>query len=890
MRIHWPTVRGRVRSDPGLLLLVVLVVALTTALTGAVAPLSERTADDAIAATVRDAGPRGAVVATAPREDEDPRGQARQPRTAVELAQDATYAESLLPPELGSVVQPGVATYTSTALQLMDEGPGRYLRLAYVDQPSGPPEVEWTAGTAPAASVGADEAEVEVPSSAPPWPVQVGVSESVAAALGLEPGDRLPAEDEQHRPVAIVVSGVYAAADPGAAAWRAVPELLDPVRGTTQGTPRTSGAALVSPESLPDLRLAVPLDDLRQQITFDPRPDRLRYDATGALGRAVASLQTSSGAFAWDSLLGGVLDRGRSEVAGARGQAAVLLIGLLAATLLLLVLAAQLLVRRRSRSIDSTRERGATLPAIGAELLVESVGVAVLGAAAGLATVGLLVGDVGWLWVLPVLLVAALAAPVLGVVAAASVTDVRRTPANRSARRAAAQARRARRWLVELAVLAAAVLSLVALRQRGAATDGRTDLTAAGAPTWWALAGAVVVLRLFPLVVRRALVLWRRSEGGTGFFVLARLAEGGGLALPLLLLTVAVSQVTLGATLATTERAGQQAGALQAVGGDARLTTGPDPALSELARGLEARPGVRVAVAGRVADGVRASSPRAAATVRLVVVDAAGYERLLAASPLPDVPALGRLRPASGAVPALLVGGDPGLREGLQVRFEDADPVPLEVVGTAPRVDASADPVVVVDAAAFAATGVGAAPNTVWAVGPGAGTALRAAAGAGTVTLLSEAEAARRDAPLPSALLRLAVAAAMLLLVLALLGIALGAALGAPARAGSLGRLRALGLGTTALRRVLAWELLLPVAAATVAGLALGVTAALVTAGPLDLELVTGQADSPALRVPWWVVVVACAPLVGAAVVARAEAGRVRRTPLARLLRAGEDR
>ena len=41
----------------------------------------------------------------------------------------------------------------------------------------------------------------------------------------------------------------------------------------------------------------------------------------------------------------------------------------------------------------------------------------------------------------------------------------------------------------------------------------------------------------------------------------------------------------------------------------------------------------------------------------------------------------------------------------------------LDVVGEAPRVGAATDPVVVVDAAAFAAAGAVADPDTIWAVG-----------------------------------------------------------------------------------------------------------------------------------------------------------------------------
>ena len=60
----------------------------------------------------------------------------------------------------------------------------------------------------------------------------------------------------------------------------------------------------------------------------------------------------------------------------------------------------------------------------------------------------------------------------------------------------------------------------------------------------------------------------------------------------------------------------------------------------------------------------------------------------------------------------------------LTLTWDDADIV-LTSVGTAPDVDASVDPVVVVDAGTFAAAGATAYPDTIWAVGSGAADASR---------------------------------------------------------------------------------------------------------------------------------------------------------------------
>ena len=472
--------------------------------------------------------------------------------------------------------------------------------------------------------------------------------------------------------------------------------------------------------------------------------------------------------------------------------------------------------------------------------------------------------------------------------AAARRTDSRRAPANRSARRLVARAWQGQRYAVELAVGAAAVLSFVALRQRAGGGDD-VDLTAAGAPTWWAVVGGLVVLRALPPAAR---LLLRRSRGSTGggrFFAVASLARSGAPVLPMLVVSVAVLHVTFGLALAATEHEGQSAGALLAVGGAARLTTAPDSTVAEVAADVEASQEVDAAVAARVEDGVRASSRRDATAVRLVVVDATAYERLLGSSALPDAPDLARLTASGDRVPVLLLGGDPGLRDQLVVRWEDIT-VPLEVVGTAPRVDAAVDPVVVVDAAAFASTGAVAEPNTLWAVGPGAASAVRAAAPAGTVDLYADELTARRDAPLASGLVRLAVGAAVLLLVLGTLGVVLSAAADGPARAEALGRLRSLGLGRAEMRRTLVVELMTPVASAVVAGLVLGAAAAAAMFGSLGLEHVTGQTTPPDLVLPGWALLAGPALGVTVLVVARVESTRLRRASLAALLRAGDGR
>jgi putative ABC transport system permease protein len=858
-RLHAPSIVGRMRTDPGPLVLMAVVVALTTALLAMAGPLTTRASDRALADAVRTAGDRGAVVGTFDRAEDFYDTRRRDPQAAEKLRAAVAGAQQLLPDRVADLVQPGITSVTSQPLQLLDAGPGRYLTLAYLDGPAGAPRVRYTSGVPPRATVGADRAEIEVPADGAPWPVQVAVSGAAATALGLRPGDRLTMKDQQGRPVAARVSGIFVAGDPGEPAWQSVPELLHPVQGAPARRHAAAAGALVSAAALPDLQLAVPVDGLSERIVATPRPDA----------------------------------DGRSQVAAARGQADVLLLALLVCALLVLWLTAHLLVRRRASSVLLTRERGGTLTEIAAELFVEAAGWVLAGVAAGVLCAWLAVGHAAWSWWFVVPFLAAGASGARGAALASHATDPRRTPANRTARRVAARGRQVRRAVAVTAVVAAAALSFVALRQRGVVADGG-DLTAAGAPVWWAIAGALLVVAAVPALTGLLLDTTRRTSGVVAFFAAARVRETGARALPLLVVTVTVAQLTFAIALTTTEQRGQAAGALLSVGGDARATLSPGRSATDVARALDAAPGVRAAVAGRIEDGVRAASGTSADTVLLAVVDASAYEHLLAVSALPDAPQLDRLarddgvRDDGAGVPALLLGGAAGLQDGLSVRGADGSAVRLSVVGTAPRVQDTFEPVVVVDAATFARAGGAGEPDTVWVVGPGAASALRAQVGpSDEVVLYSEVLAARRGAPLVTGLVRLGVAASLLLLLFAILGVVLAAASEADPRAISLGRLRALGLRERQLRGVLAGELLAPVLIGAFTGLVLGLGAALTMLGQLSLESVTGQAGAPSVSVPAWVVLGPVALVVAVLVRTQLEWMRLRRIALGQLLRGG---
>ncbi|SET15557.1 FtsX-like permease family protein [Nonomuraea wenchangensis] len=536
---HWPSVAGRARADAGPLLLAAVVVAVVTLLAGAVPPLLSATADAAVRDAVRRTG--GDLQVHSRMEDDDGPGgsRVRHPRLAEDVDDFRARATDELGPGLRAALRPPVATVTSPTLKITDGSVLRTFQLAYVARDGGP-DVTWIAGGPPRPTASETAA---VPYGAPPWPVQVGLSEADAAALRLRPGAHIPLADDQGNVKKVQVSGVFRPRDSADPAWRLLPSLLSPVAGA-DGTGSTRFAGLLSRESLPDARLAFGLDELRRTVSFTPDPARLTWDVVPSVAAKVVALKASSGSsgardgsLKWETRLDGVLRNVSSQVEAAFAQASVLLVTLLAVAVLVLLLAADLLVRRRAPALAAARQRGMSLPVIGGELLLESAVLALLAAAAGLGLARAVAPGVSWDWTPPVVVTAVAAGPAFGMLTAARATRDRRVPANRSARRWARDTVRLRRAALETGVLAVASGALVALYQRGIGGG----VLPASAPALCVLAGALLPARALPLATRFVLKRLLRSSRPLAVFGAARAAVASARVLPLLVLVTSVA-------------------------------------------------------------------------------------------------------------------------------------------------------------------------------------------------------------------------------------------------------------------------------------------------------------------------------------------------------------
>ncbi|PRY31829.1 putative ABC transport system permease protein [Pseudosporangium ferrugineum] len=913
--MHWPSVRGRARADAGPLLLVAAVVTAVTLLAGAAPPLLRATADDAVRDAVRSAGQDAEIVSQSHWSYDDVEGgRGRVPTIADDVDYLRERAGDALDPGLRAALRPPVAVVTGPSLDVTDGSLLRTFRFMYLADDRGPhsaTRVTWIAGVPPRSSAPASDPDFVLRPNSPPWPVQVGLSEADAAALKLGPGDRIPLKDKFRRVRDVRISGIFRATDSSDPTWRLAPGLLNPA-SSADGVGITRLGGLLSPESLPDARLAVDSGDLDRGIHFEPDADRIDADSARRIAATLVTLKAISAAatdqdetLQWQTQLDKVLSDVQTRVNAATAQASVLLVSVLAGTVLVLMLAAALLARRRAVALTAARQRGAGLTDLAVELLIESAAVALTAAALGLVLARLVAPGVSWGWAIPVVVAAAAAGPAYGVTLAARATRDKRQPANRSARRHLHRTALLRRAALEFAVVVAAAGAMVALHQRGILesvsepagaldawkSQGDTAVLGASAPALGVLVGALVLVRLLPPALRLALRRALRSRHPMRVFGTAQAAATGARILPLLALVVCAALATFALTVGTTADRGLADAAWRTVGADARVDAGPSSGVDvpALARRIAAAPGVRQAVTAQVIEGARVTNGTGLLTPRFVIVDSGAYRRLLSTTPLPDTPALAGLAGrAAGDVPVLVRSADGSMRPGTRLALprEDMPAVPLTAVGEAPAIGDTGD-TIVVDAAALTAAGIPVVPDTIWVTGPGAARAVSGIAAVDTVSR-TDVLRERRTAPLTAGLLRLAWLTAAVLIALGLLSLALAAAASAPQRWQTLGRLRTLGLRLRDGRWVAAGELLPPVAVAAVAGPPLGVLLAVLTVNSLDLRLLVGWDGDPALAVPWWQAGVAAVVLLAAvAAVVAAETALRRRSGLNELLRVG---
>ncbi|MBD7919198.1 hypothetical protein H9657_13050 [Cellulomonas sp. Sa3CUA2] len=901
--------RRRARLDVGLLIGTAILLTATLIAVLAAPRLLGRTAEDALREAITAAGAEAAVVVPAPAPPFPPEDA---PTLSGPLGQAALL--DLIAGMLPATAIAATPPFTAST----DDRSGLDVRLVTLESPASRPDpVRWTVGRAPVAVPVPPAAEPTADGtlpSPPPLAVEVGLSVTVARALGIDPsaapvtillargrGEALPMEAH--------VTGIYEPVAPNDVMWTHAPDLLE----APADPPRGPVGLYVPPEARADMASLLGATMLSGEAVAVVDVEHLTPADVPELRRSVVALTTTTPV---RTGLPRVLDAFDAHLSATLAQASLVVAGAGATAACCLVLAGALLVERRRSHLSGERARGASLLSVALRSAVESVPAA---AAAALVAGGVIA------WWLPhgpgtpglaaaITTVAVVAPVLLATRAAAAAWTGRRVPADRRERARLAGLRSARRSVLELTAVAVAVAALVTLRSRGLLPQGsmRTDPLLAAAPFLLALTVALAVVRVAPAVVRLAGRWAARSRGLAAPLATSRAQRGATALLPLVTVTVAVALMVLSGLLVQTVHDGQRIAADQLVGADVRLD-GPldtDEALEALAR-LETAEGVEaLATGGQMNE--RAFGRGSEPVVTVLVVDTVALAAVREARGLPVDEGLALLGDVNQgrlpvlATPDVLARVDHAGGTLLQLVTERVD---VDVMGTtvltgdngAPPADVRAaratftgdDGVVVVDTAAAAqVTGKLPATTRAWVAGPGAAQAVADLGIADlpgvTVTTVDGWWSAWSRAPLPAALRTLLLVTVGVLAGLAVIALVLVVVATSGERGRTLSTLRTLGLDARTARWATLGELAPLVLGGFVGGTAIGMALPFLLGDALRLTWVTAAPGHVPVSLVWWPVLVAAGALVAAlAIAVLVEQAVRRRESLGEVLRGG---
>jgi putative ABC transport system permease protein len=472
--------------------------------------------------------------------------------------------------------------------------------------------------------------------------LQAAVTTTTAAKFGLGVGTRLNAG-----PVQLVISGIIRPTDQAAAFWTedavaATPELTP---GSVAQQPYWYGAVFISADALPLVEGTIGNDGMRVAWVYTAALDRATAGQATGLEASLVSL-TSSGAtlitpagnpltVMISSQIPAILS---PFVAGENAVAPALELLYVSLTIIgavVVLLGARLVAQRRAAEFTLMRARGAALYQLAWLVLrASAVIAAAAGALAAALAIALTPGDgdaVGW-WLAGLTIAVTLVGPVLICVVPQRVAA---PVAGRPLRPAAGRSPAARRIVVEVALVAAAIGGLVVLRNEGL-SSGNSGLYTSAAPVLIAIPVAVVLLRGYPLLARELARLAGLSRGVVAFVGLARATRTPpGTVLPAFALVLVLAMVAFPDMINTSVTGSQVAESWQQVGADAIIQAPPNSAIpSSLQSQISSMPGV---VSTAVAE-VDAGSLPAGTELSVMFVDPAQYAAVVAGAPGPRFP------------------------------------------------------------------------------------------------------------------------------------------------------------------------------------------------------------------------------------------------------------
>ncbi|MPZ53126.1 MAG: FtsX-like permease family protein [Acidimicrobiia bacterium] len=452
------------------------------------------------------------------------------------------------------------------------------------------------------------------------------------------------------------------------------------------------------------------------------------------------------------------------------------------------------------------------------------------------------------------------------------------------------------RLVAEIVVLALAVMGVAAVAFRlddGASiAAGGFDPVILGVPVLVALAGAVVVLRLYHYPLGWVTKVVRRLRGPVVVTALRRVErEPTATAMPLLILALGVGTTIFATIVVTSIDAGQRAAAWQEVGADARIVSGeggliPDSAFS-LPAGIQAA-GTRDVL---FIDGVGINT----ATVPGLLLDAADYQEVIRGTPVGPLPDSLTEDLSTDVIPVLastneVAGRKLAVGDRLNMRF-GSPTVEAEVVAltdTFPTMPTDGPWLIASREQITAVTLIEFGSNELFLSNPASGVA-EAATEDLEVISQQAVETGYRQVPLASGTTRAFAVASGYSALLVALTIGASLVMTARNRRRDLGYLRTLGMSSGQVRAGVALELAVPTVIGVLLGIVSGLAVASLTAPSLNLSAFYSNTIPSLLTVePLMLAIVALTALVLVGVAAISVAMMVRRGTWLEALRVGD--
>jgi putative ABC transport system permease protein len=728
--------------------------------------------------------------------------------------------------------------------------------------------------------------------------LEVAMSTQTAAKFGLHAGAKFlmtgpeSAQTGKQVTLNVLVTGIVAPTDPTSNFWTADPTILAPgLQGPTD-SPYWAGAVMVGPGENQELENYFGPANLQIEWVFPLNVNDLTgqevQPLSDAIGNLTGQVPTLTGnlapvapTLATSSSLQFALEAFIATAESVDTLLWLLYVSLTITGLAVLLLAGRMVAMRRRGELTLIRARGASLrqmafsTAGGAALvcLPAAVIAAVLAIVAvpGAGSVQAAGAAGGW-WPPIAILVVAVGGPAL--IAAwqhrlpkPGITDRRQTRARA-------------RLIVEVMLIAASVAGLIVFRSQGLQAGSGVDFYTSSAPVLVAIPVVIVVLRLYPLVLRGLLRLSTRTSRAPAFLGLARASRTALTpALPAFALVLALTVAAFAGMVRDAVTNGEVAASWAANGADVTVTPAGNLIIPPAAvREIASVPGVTSA-AGVFNE---LWNTPAGAQLTVLAVDPAGYAALVAGSQgYPPVDAGLIPVPRTAGAPQPVLASPQAVADlghgvvSLSTHQTQEAAIPVRVAGVLSSTPAlpAGGAFVIMPIAAIKSTATPPVPTPATEMLLNGGSIdharLSAVAGhllfGGTVSYRSDLLAALTGGPLQHGAFTLFTLAVGVAALLGLAVMLLELALGASERDATLARLATMGLGEGQRAWVVALEVLPAVIAAALAAWACAVALPRVLAPDIDLSVFTGTSTSVALVAN---VASIAVPLLGLALVA----------------------